>query len=79
MREKIDELRSLLDCNDRRVVSIVGLSGLIDVTTSGIYKEYADSGDRAYIFLGPKGKLNATRTVKKEDGTIVYTFEIKPE
>ena len=77
MFEKIDQLRELLEARDRNVVTMHALAGILDVTTNTIYVEYADSGDRAYVFLGPKDKLVGTRTLEA-DGTTVYTIRIKP-
>jgi hypothetical protein len=79
MTEKIDELRWLLDSNDRRAVTITNLCGLRDTTLPGdSYRSHAPSGDVAYVILGPKEMIDAKRIESKVDGSVVYTFTLVP-
>lgn len=77
MREKIDELRDLLDLQDREVVSMTYLEGIAsipDPDTHEMTYKYVRTGDIAIVFVGPKDKLDGVIRENKEDGT--RTFEL---
>lgn len=77
-REKIDELRELLELHDRSVLSIVGLNGMTETTQPGdIIRTLQESGDRAFVFVGPKEKLQAEWR-ENPDGTVTYTLTVGP-
>ena len=74
---KIDDLRHLLDLHDRSVVSVVALSGLVDTTFDLDIRRVADSGDVAYVFVGPRELLQGQFTVE-EDGSRTYVLKVPP-
>lgn len=77
MTEKIDELRRLLDLPDRDVLSIVALNGTVETTTDeDSARRFAETDDRAFVFVGPKDKLCAER--RERNGTVTYTFTVHP-
>lgn len=76
--EKIDELRWLLKAHDHNAVTLTMLQGVIETTNDGdSYRKYEQSGDVAFVILGPKEKVN-TKRVEHSDGSVVYTFTVVP-
>lgn len=73
--EKIDDLRRLLDLPDRSAVSLVMLNGIVETTRDrDSARTFAESGDQAFVIVGPKDKLDIVRREDKETGRITYTF-----
>lgn len=74
MADQIDLLRDLLNLPNRYCVSVVALGGVVETTRrQDNQRTFIDSGDRAYVFIGPKGKLVGERHEGK-DGTVTFTF-----
>jgi hypothetical protein len=76
VREKIDELRDLLELHNRSVVSVVALKGIVETTAdSSSTRTFEESGDVAYVFVGPKDKLVGEIRVADDDSR-TYTLTI---
>lgn len=74
-REKIDELRELLGFHDRQKVSMSMLVGLYEFDDEEAnIRRVQESGDVAFVFVGPRDKLVGGRRESKLDGTVTYTF-----
>jgi hypothetical protein len=77
--EQIDQLRMLLGAEERSVVTLTSLVGIRGVTALGdSCRRFEESGDVAFVILGPKEKVNGQR-IERDDGTIIYSFTLNPE
>lgn len=81
MHEQIDDLRALLGVEDRSGISMVMLQGVRETTGSrerAMARTFEPSGDIAYVFMGPREKLQGVRR-QAADGTITFAITLPSE
>jgi len=74
--DAINEIRRILDLHNRDIVAMVSLRGVCeyDNFSTGV-REFHETQDTAFVFLGPRDKLTGTLTYNDDETvTMQFTF-----